>query len=363
MKNALLAAIALMAAPAALADITVTFDSVPSAGEYRFEYGYIADLVKPRAERPTSARDVATVKDNSFLIRTLGDGSAQYVILMPGNQYIPVYTSPGDQLTVNISSENPLQYSVKGSKLMEDISRLDSEATLINAEARALMATGGKPGDLEALETKYNDLFRNYIAENPKSAAVPFAIMNLSGQDFIDAYDAMTPEAAVSPLFPVLEQQRAYVERQLEAERKKVRLSSGEVTAPDFTLPDLSGKEVSLSQFRGKWVVIDFWGSWCPWCIKGFPALKDAYKKYAGKMEIIGVDCNDGIDAWKKALAKYELPWVNVYNAEQGGGKILEDYAVEGFPTKVVVNPEGKIVNITSGENPAFFDLLDTLIK
>ena len=63
------------------------------------------------------------------------------------------------------------------------------------------------------------------------------------------------------------------------------------------------------------------------------------------------------------AVKKYELPWVNVYNPDPKGGKVLEDYAVEGFPTKVIVNPEGRIVNITTGENPEFFEILDSLVK
>ena len=54
---------------------------------------------------------------------------------------------------------------------------------------------------------------------------------------------------------------------------------------------------------------------------------------------------------------------MNVYNPEEGGGRVVSDYAVEGFPTKVIVSPEGKIRNITSGENPAFFDILSELIS
>ncbi len=363
MKKLFVAALAALTAPAVMADITVRFDGVQPQPEYTFEYGYISDLVKPRQERPSSARDVAMVKDNSFFIRTLPDGSAQYMIMMPGRQYIPVYTSPGEDLTVTVTAESPLAYRVEGSQLMADIADLDTRATALSAKAAALMQNGGAAEDLAGLEKEYNKMFTDYIAANPKSQAVPYAVMMLSGQDFIDAYDAMTPEAAVSPLFPVAEAQRAYVERQMEAERRKVALESGNVEAPDFTFADMEGKNVSLSDFRGKWVIIDFWGSWCPWCIKGFPKLKEAYARYAPKLEVLGVACNDPRDAWEKAVRKYELPWVNVYNPGQGGGKVLEDYAVEGFPTKVIVNPEGKIVNITSGENPAFFDLLDKLLK
>lgn len=151
-------------------------------------------------------------------------------------------------------------------------------------------------------------------------------------------------------------------ERRLLIEALQAELNSGETVAPDFTLTNLEGKEVSLSQFRGKWVVIDFWGSWCGWCIKGFPSLKASYQKYGDKLVIIGVDNGDSIDAWKAAVAKYELPWVNVYNPEENV-KLLQDYVVTGFPTKAIVNPEGVIVNYTIGEDPGFFNILDSLMS
>ncbi|MCH5225384.1 MAG: redoxin domain-containing protein [Muribaculaceae bacterium] len=134
-----------------------------------------------------------------------------------------------------------------------------------------------------------------------------------------------------------------------------------EIDAPSFTLKDLEGKDVSLSDFRGKWVILDFWGSWCPWCIKGFPELKEAYEKYAGHLEIIGIDCRESEEAWKAGVEQYQLPWVNLYNPE--GSSLLAEYEVKGFPTKVIVNPEGKIANVTIGHDPAFFTVLSSLLK
>ena len=63
--------------------------------------------------------------------------------------------------------------------------------------------------------------------------------------------------------------------------------------APDFELPNLQGSTTKLSSLRGKYVVLDFWGSWCVWCIRGIPKMKEAYTKYKDKMEILGVDCRD----------------------------------------------------------------------
>ena len=131
--------------------------------------------------------------------------------------------------------------------------------------------------------------------------------------------------------------------------------------APDFTLNDLSGKPLTLSSLRGKYVILDFWGSWCGWCIKGFPKMKEYYQKYAGKFEILGIDCNDPEERWKVAVEKYELPWLHVYNPRDS--KVLEQYEIQGFPTKIIIGPDGKVVKTIIGEDPAFYTFLDELFK
>ena len=131
--------------------------------------------------------------------------------------------------------------------------------------------------------------------------------------------------------------------------------------APDFTLDDINGKPLTLSSLRGKYVILDFWGSWCGWCIKGIPMMKEYYAKYAGKFEILGIDCNDTPEKWKEAVAKYELPWLHVYFTRES--TVLADYAIQGFPTKIVVDPDGNIVKTIIGEDPAFYEFLDELFK
>lgn len=131
--------------------------------------------------------------------------------------------------------------------------------------------------------------------------------------------------------------------------------------APDFTLEDINGGRLSLSSLKGKWVILDFWGSWCPWCIKGFPALKDAYKEYGGKLEIVGIDCGDSKEVWKAAVAQYELPWLQVYNPKNSD--LTDQYGIQGFPTKFIIDPDGNVANVTIGEDPEFFTVLKDLVK
>ena len=131
--------------------------------------------------------------------------------------------------------------------------------------------------------------------------------------------------------------------------------------APDFELPDLQGNALKLSSLRGKYVVLDFWGSWCIWCIRGIPNMKTAYAKHKDKLEFLGVDCRDSEEKWKAAVEEHELPWLHVYNPKTSS--VLEDYGIQGFPTKIIVGPDGKIVKTIVGEDPSFYTLLDELFK
>lgn len=134
--------------------------------------------------------------------------------------------------------------------------------------------------------------------------------------------------------------------------------------AIDFTLKDLQGKDFTLSSLRGKWVVIDFWGSWCIWCIRGIPSMKDTYNKYkaSGKLEFVSVACRDTDAKWRAAVQKHALPWVNVFNP-QGDGDITGLYAIQGFPTKVIVDPQGNIYKTVVGEDPEFYSIIDEVMS
>ena len=133
------------------------------------------------------------------------------------------------------------------------------------------------------------------------------------------------------------------------------------VQAPDFTAQKVDGSSFTLSSLQGKYVVLDFWGSWCRWCIKGFPDMKEAYAKYKDKVEFVGIACRDTEEKWKSATAKYELPWISVLNP--AGNDLVKVYDVQGFPTKIVIDPKGNIAKIVLGEDPAFYTFLDNVLK
>ncbi len=277
------------------------------------------------------------------------------------------YAGPDENLTVDIKSFEPLDYEVKGTVLMEDITALTSVTGKIQQKYMELINKNEDVSQeqLKAIMDDYDAAIKKFVADNPKSPAVPFVILDLSGDDFKKIYDNMTVDAKKSILMPYAELYNRQIEDMLSErkveEDRKAEVASGKITAPGFTLPDVNGKMVSLSDFKGKWVVLDFWGSWCGWCIKGFPALKEAYRKYGDKIVIIGIDCNESEAEWKEGLKEHKLPWLQLYNGNDR--ELYTAYNIEGFPTKAIINPEGKLVDLTTGEDPSFFTRLADFVE
>ena len=147
------------------------------------------------------------------------------------------------------------------------------------------------------------------------------------------------------------------------AEVETTEVAADADMAPDFELPNLQGSTTKLSSLRGKYVVLDFWGSWCVWCIRGIPNMKTYYAKYKDKMEILGVDCRDTEDKWKAAVEEHQLPWLQVRCPDEQLQTIAAQYNIEGFPTKVVIDPNGKLIKTVVGEDPEFYNYLDQLFK
>jgi cytochrome c biogenesis protein CcmG, thiol:disulfide interchange protein DsbE len=128
-----------------------------------------------------------------------------------------------------------------------------------------------------------------------------------------------------------------------------------EVKAPDFTLKDLSGKDVSLSQYAGSVVVLDFWATWCPFCLMSIPELvklQDAYREKGLVVLGISVDSSDTKDA---SLSSFKEKYKINYTILRADQKITRKYFGDsdiGIPILFIVNREGMVVDMLSGYSP-----------
>lgn len=115
----------------------------------------------------------------------------------------------------------------------------------------------------------------------------------------------------------------------------------------DFTMENADGKQVKLSDYagKGKYVLIDFWASWCGPCIKEIPGLVKLYNKYKNKnFEIVGVSFDQDKEAWLKAIIQYNMKWPQLSDMKGWENQAALIYGVSGIPYTVLLNPEGIIV-------------------
>ena len=334
--------------------------------------------------RTPNQTDTIALKNNKFTY-SVTDSTVQLVKLYPipaldanGQRKrmvlsdvvtIPVLPGKGVQITGSLDN-----YKLSGDVFYDEMMKVEAMRKPYQAKLDSITALGEElqnkgvsrdsimkvyqPG--QAIFDQMNGVTLDYIRQNLSSELSLYLLSNLSFETIVDEFDKLDKNLANGAWASLYEMLKGAHDKEM-ARRKAAELVKEGCVAPDFTLKDLKGKDVSLSSLRGKVVVLDFWGSWCGWCIKGMPEMKKYYKKYHKKLEILGVACNDTDKTWRAAVEKLELPWVNVLNQTEPNVPLM--YAIQGFPTKFVIGKDGKILKCYVGEDPEFYTFLDSILK
>lgn len=200
-----------------------------------------------------------------------------------------------------------------------------------------------------------NEVAEQFVRENSDNAVGAYILYRYGRMDNFQQLKALYQ------LFNPALQATTYLKNIKEKLNALAILKQGNITA-DFSVRDHNNKPIRLSDFKGKYVVLDFWGSWCAPCINGFPMMKDYYKKYHDKVEFIGIACNDQDSTWREAIRKNGLSWPQLFNTS-GNMDIAAQYNVEAYPTKILLDKDGKLIEIFIGESAGFYQRLDALFK
>jgi thiol-disulfide isomerase/thioredoxin len=195
-----------------------------------------------------------------------------------------------------------------------------------------------------------------FIDQNANSPAVLAALEELNISQDVDAYkkvrDGLKGVFDHTTYYKMLNEQIMQFERQEQAKvnptnqpRSNASYSEGMV-APEISMADPSGKTRSLSDLKGKVVLIDFWASWCGPCRRENPTVVNAYKRYKDKgFEIFSVSLDSDGAKWQQAIAQDGLTWANHVSDLKGWqNAAAQAYSVTSIPHTILLGKDGKIV-------------------
>lgn len=201
-------------------------------------------------------------------------------------------------------------------------------------------ATRGKNQDGSSGIRFYEELVSDMVKRFPDSY-VSVDLMDLFTQSSIQP-------RLVGPMYNTLSKRMQQSEKVLRWKPRldvAIQATSGTLEAPGFTINDVDGNPVSLSSYRGSYVLVDFWASWCVPCRAENPNVLAAYEKFKSKgFKVLGVSLDEKKDRWLKAVAEDKLPWKQVCDFKAFESEVKDLYNITSIPANVLVDPDGKIV-------------------
>lgn len=257
------------------------------------------------------------------------------------------------------------EFVAHGSQTNEDWDEIHSHINPLIIKGALLQFENISYEDFEREHTKINNEIiaynREYIRQHPDRLISAYLLTGTGTAENMIEYADMISDEVRHSAFALTFERIAMTKERLQITKA---FKEGAM-APDFTLNDLNGKPFTLSTTRGRWVVLDFWGSWCMPCIKGMPEMKNAYKKLSDKVEFIGIACNDKEANWRKAVATHALTWPQLFNPRDNDFRKdpLVLYNIKAFPTKIILTPEGAVHKVFVGETPDFYNELARVVK
>ncbi|RXQ91490.1 AhpC/TSA family protein [Ancylomarina salipaludis] len=236
---------------------------------------------------------------------------------------------------------------VRGTPTQNALNRYTSEREVLYRKVLALRRIKGKDEDekkecqlqINRLELHMMELVKSFTQEDQ----FPVLSLYLIKENYTSDNDALKLENRLKPYAKDYAQHPLYKAIQTRVEELN-RIAPGQ-QAPGFEMESLEGALISLSDFKGKITLIDFWASWCGPCRKENPNMVKLYQTYHEKgLEILGVSLDTSKERWAKAVEKDNLTWNHVCDFQKWQSPLVSQYAVRGVPFTVLIDKQGRII-------------------
>jgi len=301
------------------------------------------------ANKPTDTLARGFVKEGVFrLTGHVNEPSLLVLNFSPAKKKFSLFIG-NETVTINGDVGNLADIHAKGSPSEADFIVFEQIFNPYFAQLNQLSQMANSP-DAASKRDSVGDAYQHvavaiqmkvdsFIQQRKSSYVSPFLLVvvnQLSDDVFLleRRYNSLSPEVQQSMY-------GSYINEQIN--NGKVGAVGSE--AMDFTQADTAGKPVSLSSFKGKYVLVDFWASWCKPCRMENPNVLLAYERFKAKnFTVLGVSLDRSRDAWIKAIQDDKLAWSQVSDLKFWSNAVAQQYRIQQIPQNFLIDPEGKIV-------------------
>ncbi len=268
---------------------------------------------------------------------------------LSGKNFVDFYPT-GDKEN-KLFSEFTSKYMPIQSRIGDIAVQMAIDTTLTETERNMLIT------ESDSLENQSDLLRKELIEKNPSSIAALWLMEDMLVRSQIEPVN-------LEPLLDRVDSKYHdnYFYLNVADRVKGAKLAAVGAPCPIIEGTDVHGNLFNLRNLRGKYVIIDFWGTWCSACLSGMPAMREFRKANADKLTIIGIANDKDKEKVIACMEKHQMEWTNLLQM-QGDNDYVAKFNVQGFPTKILVDPNGTIVYRDSGESEEFYLEVDKIIN
>ena len=298
------------------------------------------------------AIDTTDFIDGEFSFEGTIDVPELHYLRLNNRDYFAQFFLENEKIKIEANKDSLRDTKVTGSPTTDVFNEYIDELNLLNEQVReyqqkysAAMASGNQDEvdrikiDVEATNENMTVFAKNFVKEHTSSIVAPFIALT----QLVQQMDYPELKELVD-LFPAELDASPYTKQLKEIVEKKGRTAVG-TPAPEFTMNDPEGNPVSLASFRGKYLLIDFWASWCAPCRQENPNVVKAYNEFKDKgFDILGVSLDRDKAAWLKAIDDDKLSWTHVSDLKYWKNEVAQLYGVNSIPHSVLLDPKGNVI-------------------